>query len=50
MKRNHIEEGVYVGDTAGDYYSATEAGNPFVFASYGYGTVGQSCYTINHFS
>lgn len=34
MKRNHIEEGVYVGDTAGDYYSATEAGNPCPVSAY----------------
>ncbi len=50
MKRNHIEAGIYVGDTAGDYYSATKAGIPFIFASYGYGTVEQSCHTINQFS
>lgn len=50
MKRNHIDFGIYVGDTAGDYHSATEAGIPFIFASYGYGTVWQSCHTINQFS
>jgi phosphoglycolate phosphatase len=30
---------VYVGDTMGDYESATKAGVPFIFASYGFGDV-----------
>lgn len=30
---------VYVGDTTGDYESSTKAGVPFIFASYGFGTV-----------
>jgi len=30
---------VYVGDTMGDYTSATKAGVPFIFASYGFGVV-----------
>lgn len=30
---------VYVGDTMGDYSSATKAGVPFIFASYGFGVV-----------
>ena len=30
---------VYVGDTKGDYDSATKAGVPFIFANYGFGTV-----------
>lgn len=50
MERNGIEEAVYVGDTAGDYESATRAGIPFIFASYGYGTIRQSSHTIISFS
>lgn len=50
MQRNHIEKGLYVGDTTGDYNAATQAGVPFVFASYGYGSVGQSCHRISQFS
>lgn len=50
MERNQIREAVYVGDTIGDYNSAVKAGIPFIFASYGYGTVDQSCRTIRHFS
>ena len=30
---------VYVGDTRGDYDSATKAGVPFIFANYGFGEV-----------
>ncbi len=30
---------VYIGDTMGDYTSATKAGVPFIFASYGFGVV-----------
>lgn len=30
---------VYIGDTKGDYDSAAKAGVPFIFASYGFGTV-----------
>jgi phosphoglycolate phosphatase len=30
---------VYVGDTIGDYNSATKAGVPFIFANYGFGVV-----------
>lgn len=32
---------VYVGDTMGDYESATKAGVPFIFADYGFGVVEQ---------
>jgi phosphoglycolate phosphatase len=41
---------VYIGDTMGDYESATKAGVPFIFASYGFGVVesGQVA-TINSF-
>jgi phosphoglycolate phosphatase len=30
---------VYVGDTMGDYTSATKAGVPFIFANYGFGVI-----------
>jgi phosphoglycolate phosphatase len=30
---------VYIGDTIGDYNSATKAGVPFIFANYGFGKV-----------
>ena len=39
MKRNHIKDVVYVGDTIGDQQACEEAGIPFIFASYGFGDV-----------
>lgn len=39
MKRNHVKEAIYVGDTAGDQNSAQQAGIPFVYAAYGFGMV-----------
>jgi phosphoglycolate phosphatase len=34
-----LKNPVYVGDTAGDYNSASKAGVPFIFANYGFGEV-----------
>lgn len=39
MKRNGIENAIYVGDTIGDYNATVSAGIPFVFAKYGFGQV-----------
>lgn len=50
MERNGITEAVYVGDTCGDYESATRAGIPFIFASYGYGNILQASHCIASFS
>lgn len=36
---HNLKAPVYVGDTLGDYESATKAGVPFIFASYGFGEV-----------
>jgi len=36
---NGLSSPVYVGDTQGDYDSATKAGVPFIFANYGFGKV-----------
>lgn len=38
-KRHGLKKPVYVGDTALDYKSATEAEVPFIFAAYGFGKV-----------
>lgn len=43
MKRNNLDEAVYVGDTQGDYEATVFAGIPFVFAKYGFGSV-ENCY------
>lgn len=36
---NRLAAPVYLGDTQGDYDSATKAGVPFIFANYGFGKV-----------
>ena len=38
VKRNALASPVYVGDTEGDRLSCKEAGVPFIFASYGFGS------------
>ncbi|MDO4322224.1 MAG: HAD family hydrolase [Lachnospiraceae bacterium] len=49
-KRNHLKAPVYVGDTQGDRDAAFSAGVPFIFASYGFGTVDRSDAKIAGFS
>lgn len=39
MKRNNLDDAVYVGDTQGDYEATVFAGIPFVFVKYGFGSV-----------
>ncbi|ASU35642.1 HAD family hydrolase [Mucilaginibacter xinganensis] len=48
---HNLKAPVYVGDTMGDYDSATKAGVPFIFADYGFGKVenGQVA-TISNFT
>lgn len=50
MKRNHVTNAVYVGDTAGDEESARVAGIPFIYAAYGFGEALSPDYTINAFT
>ena len=37
MRRNHITDAVYVGDTQGDYEATQKAKVPFIFVKYGFG-------------
>jgi len=39
VRRNGISHPVYVGDTAGDLEACMEAGVPFIYASYGFGSI-----------
>lgn len=39
MRENNLTDPVYVGDTQGDADACKEAGIPFVFAEYGFGSV-----------
>ncbi len=38
MQRHNIENCAYIGDTQGDYEATVEAGVPFLWAAYGFGT------------
>ena len=41
MERNNLTSPIYVGDTQGDCDASKEAGVPFIFAAYGFGTADQ---------
>lgn len=49
VKRNNLQNPVYVGDTAGDRKAAKLAGVPFVFAKYGFGNVEDYEYVVEKF-
>ena len=46
MGRNGLSEAVYVGDTEGDMEASREAGIPFIYAAYGFGSVEAPDYRI----
>lgn len=48
IRKHHLKAPVYVGDTEGDYKAAKAAEVPFVFASYGFGSVDTPDYTIQN--
>lgn len=50
IERNHLENPIYVGDTAGDAKSASDAEIPFIYAEYGFGSVDQYDGKIDTFS
>lgn len=49
MKRNGLNDAIYVGDTIGDYNASVENKIPFVYAKYGFGKIDKSIYKINKF-
>ncbi|GAF64617.1 putative phosphatase [Bacillus sp. TS-2] len=49
MKRNQLENSIYVGDTDGDFQAAQIAGIPFIYAKYGFGKVENSHNSIERF-
>ena len=49
MAKHRIESAVYIGDTQGDLDSAEQAGIPFIWASYGFGTVTHYAAKIDSF-
>lgn len=48
IERNKLKASVYVGDTEGDLIASKNAGIPFVYAAYGFGTVKEYDYKINN--
>ena len=50
VERNNLKNPVYVGDTGGDAAACKEAGVPFIFASYGFGSVDEYTAKIDSFS
>ncbi len=38
MAEHHVENCAYIGDTQGDYEATVEAGIPFIWAAYGFGS------------
>lgn len=49
-ERNHLEQAVYVGDVQGDYDATMEAGLPFIYAAYGFGTIDHEVPSIQTFA
>jgi len=49
MKRNNLEDAIYIGDTASDQKSAKANNLPFVFCEYGFGNVEDFDYKISNF-
>jgi len=47
IQRNSLKSPIYIGDTLGDHNAAREADIPFVFASYGFGSVENPEYMIS---
>lgn len=48
IKRNGLNDPIYIGDTIGDQRACKEAGIPFVYASYGFGNVDNPDYSITN--
>lgn len=50
MEQHHIQSAVYVGDTQGDLDACREAGIPFIWCAYGFGTPDSYFAKLEHFS
>lgn len=48
-ERHHLSSPVYIGDTDGDRIAAEEAGVPFIYAAYGFGTAARYTAKIDSF-
>ena len=50
MRKYDITDCAYIGDTQGDYEATLEAGVPFIWAAYGFGTPDRFDYKIDSFA
>lgn len=50
VKRNHLQQPVYIGDTKTDQTSCQKAGIPFVYASFGFGEADEFAAKVDTFS
>ena len=50
LDRNGFKNSIYVGDTQGDANAAKFAGIPFIYVTFGFGTVDNPDYTIDSYS
>lgn len=50
VKRNNLDDAVYVGDIQGDYDATMQAGIKFIHAAYGFGTINASVPKIESLS
>lgn len=50
VRRNQLEDAVYVGDIQGDYDSSVKAGVKFIHAAYGFGSVDSEVPSIHRFA
>lgn len=50
IEKNDLKSPVYIGDTQGDADACSEAGIPFIFAEYGFGSVPDAPMRIRRFS
>jgi phosphoglycolate phosphatase len=50
VRRNGLENPVYIGDTAGDQAAAADSGVAFIHARYGFGRVEEPCRSFSSFA
>lgn len=48
IKRNNLDQAIYIGDTQGDYNATVIAGIPFVHSKYGFGNIDRETRYINN--